>query len=228
MPREPVDVPLAELTEALDLIKDDLVYRWMRRAQKVAINGWKNSATAPGVAARFLPEGKAFYHFSDRMRKYRYSKGNLPDYVRSGSLKAALLARSPHSENTGGTEVVTRFSIYGGALNALSRLHGAIRFEKEKKHITAHRRSYDVVRKGRSVHVSAYDQRATVVVYERTPAPKSYADEFGITPADQSDIIRRVDEEFIKIYRKAAFNNRGDVKRSALEKYHDAQEREAA
>ncbi len=220
------DVPMPAITEAIELLRDDLLYRWRRQSQKRALLRWRDRTQPPGVMARFLPGGKPYYHFSDRRFKYRKGKGYLPDYVKTGRFRDALKTRNPKSMNTGGTEVITKLSIDGGPLNALSNIKGVQREVVTKERVLIHRRAYTATRHYRSansqhlhsatatVSVRAYDQHQMKFVHKRTPAIRSYRDEFQMTPQDEMLIREYNDEEFKATVRAHAFTKNGKAKKS--------------
>lgn len=215
------DVPLAEITAAVEQIRNEALYTWRRKAQKIALLGWRDSSVPPGVSARFTPAGKDFYHFSKRKRKYWKAKGRSPDYVRTGAFRDSLLKRVPHSANTGKTsgEVRTTLSIDGGALNALSTKRGYTKLHVDRVTKVTHQPDYTRTIHGKTIAVRGSDQRRTYLEIQYDMASRSYRDEFQITDADLRDIEARDAIAFREIVRNAVFTKSGQLKSSALDKF---------
>lgn len=215
--------PLKDLTAQLVLFRDQYLYRWMRSAQKRAVIAWRDRREYPGLAFRFSDEGKRRYGFSDRTGRYDNSKHYAPDYVNTGRFRDALLARQPKSVNTGGDTVITRFSIFGGALNLMGSQRGVVnevrKVERKRVQKLAHQRR---TKTGKTVNVRGYEQWSTFVNIERTHAARTYRDEWSLTAADLAWIADETSANFRATITGGKLTSRGFVSASARAQFRAA------
>ncbi len=233
MPQQVTAGPLKDLTATLTLFRDEYLYRWMRAAQKAAVVSWRDRREFPGAAARFTHDGGRAYGFSNRTGFYDQSKGYAPDYVNTGRFRDAVLSRKPKSANTGGDTVITRFSIFGGALNLIGNLHGVVSQVRKIERKRVQRRAYTRVQKhgaqaGKTQHVAGYEQWSTFVNVERTHAPLSYSQEFALREADYAWIAAETSANFRAIITSGKLTPRGFVSAGARAQFRKALEEEAS
>ncbi|MEY2855634.1 MAG: hypothetical protein RL030_2766 [Pseudomonadota bacterium] len=221
---------LPDITAWVQQLKDVYVYRWMREAQKAAVNAWMQRAIGPGVKARFTDAGARFYGFTNRNGFYDQWKGYLPDFVLTGSFRDQVLARKPRSANTGGGDVITRVSIYGGVLNALSGLRGEINVVRSRVTEVVTVPSYTRVQNGVTKTIKGYQQSKSHTKVTSSPAPKTYAEEYAVTSADIAWVQAETQRQFHAIVAKRGINKRSGGLRAKVRAAaaDDSDEKEAA
>lgn len=216
--------PLIDLPALLAALKDEYLAKWTKKAQRQSLVEWRDNTQPPGVRARFLESGADYYDQSDRSFKYRKRKGFLPNYVYTGRLREQLMKRRPVSPKTGNTDVVSRFSLMGGALNLLngSTMKGFrgtyTVVVKELVRVRAHHR---VSRLGKGYDVRAYTQTQTHKRTNGTVSNKTYAEEFQIATGDKLWINRRTEQLREQIIRKAVLTKGGGLRRGARARFND-------
>lgn len=217
MAKPPADVPLKDITAILDNFVDAAV-TWTKKAQRSAVIEWRDRTQAPGVRVRFLPAGKQAYDFSMRSRGYQRKKGaKTPDYVYTGAFRESLMARKPKTK-VEGHDVVTRFSLMGGAMNLLAGKRGARTQTEVVKTETVAVKSH--IRSGHTVQ--AYNQTRRELRVQRTPASRTYAQEFAIQVQDQAWINARTNQRLLEIVRRAAFKKNGQLRDSFRDEMRQA------
>lgn len=207
---------MPDMEQVIAQMRAGIFTRLMRRAQRMALIEWRDRKAMPGLAYRFTHEGNKAYSFSARSLKYNKSKGFLPDFVRTGALRDAVLARKPHSVNGGG-EAVTRFKYGGLSLNFLTSKYGtaAVSHSTSRAMITveSYSRKTD---KGTAIEVKGYQRSQVIHHTTRTKVTRSMADEYGDFSRDASWLRQRVGELFRDLVRTVAIRN-GKLKSSYAE-----------
>jgi hypothetical protein len=144
-------------------------------------------------------------------------KGNLPDYVFTGRFRGALEKRKARRISTPG-ETVTRFSIFGGALNLLGAHRGKISevISSDRKLVTrpAHRRRNP--RTGGVVNVRGYQQMSVKTTRTVTKSPRTYAEEWAYKPGETAQVQRDADRLILEGFRSAIYDPRTGQIRSSV------------
>ncbi len=228
------NVVLKDITATIDNIRYKYLIRWMRSSQRAAVLEWRDREIPPGVKVRFNRLGKAFYGFSNRRERYRRKKGHSPDYVKTGTFREQVMHRKPQAIVSGG-QVVTKFSIGGGAMNLLTNVRGIKRevYLRETKsvNVRAYTQARSVHGKHPAVHkvaVRGYAQKRTSTKATSTPADKTYRQEFELVPADLEFMKFKAEQNFIETYRGAAFTSKGELRKSVRLKFRNGGDEEVA
>lgn len=212
--------PLTHLMKLAETLRGDVFARWMKRAQKAALIAWRDRKIMPGLAARFTREGASFYRFSPTPNRYAKSKGNLPEYVKTGRLRDLMRTRMTRSKH--GADVVTSIRFGGGPLNFLTAIGGVVTTRKDKVTGTELVNAYSYPRRTKAgatvtISVASYGRRYSRVRTTLIRSGISYAAQFGDLSRDREWIRVRSLVEFRRILRGAAFDKNGVLKSTVLE-----------
>ena len=197
-----------DLDRLVAQLRGDLFVRWMKQAQKAALIDWRDRSGTPGLAARFTKAGDSYYGFTPRSKSYNKKKGGLPDFVFTSALREMMKSRQPKSINNGNTEAITRIKFGGGALNFLQSVKKTLGFtitvSSTKTAVEAYFRRGKAVKgyQGTRKHRTISTTRGTV----------DYAEEYGRLGRDIPWLKSKVQENFIRIFRKAALTKGGTLK----------------
>lgn len=236
----PGEVVLSDLQGVIDDLKDGVLNRWQAKAQKGALEEWRDKPDAPGVKARFTDQGAKAYGFANRSMAYTKGyvvvggthvpldssadglrhKGDLPPFVyrgRAGGLMGKVLARKPKTKRNAGA-VSTRLSIMGGVLNLLGAQNqrGYRREEARRSVEPGTRGPFTRNTRWGPVQVRQHDFRRVTIDWDIQLADRTYAEEFAVKKEDETWVRRRTDELLLEIYRKQGFTKRGKRKRGAF------------
>lgn len=230
--------PYPDLYAVLDLLRSDIWLRWMRKAQKLALEEWQMRKKWPGLQARFRRENTQEMGLGDplRFKGSGASRRNNHPFFRTGSLFKRVMWAKPKAKTTSKTKAKTVLSYGGGALNFLRNVRPVVGRAAQQvssvvqvpgHQVAAHTRRTG----GRSVGVDAHQRNAyamtrTYTKYVPTYAPKSYAEAYEGGPEDNEFIAERTEFYFMEIVRKAALTKTGKLKVSFVSKL--AQEGESS
>jgi hypothetical protein len=201
----PAVVPLPQLQAMAASLAEPVWRRLMTRAQKAALIQWRDSTTAPGLAARMTRAGKDAYGYADRISTPRRKRGTAAAFNKSGALARMLATRRPRGIRDPAM-VRTRLAIGGGALNFLGGMRGGtvstvrvpVAVQISAHAVRTHTR--------RSTGVAAYARASYSAIRIRRRTNRQEWEDFS---KDAPGLRRMVADHFLTIVRSAAYTKTG-------------------
>lgn len=206
---------------------EGIIAKGHRIAWKIYRDGTLRDRFAPGnyqrwgFAMRARPKGKI----------YRYADGSptgadtrKPAFVSTGAMRDQMAKRNSRRADSP-TEVRTKFSIFGGALNAMGNKRGNIsEVASEKRQMVtrpAHTRRDG--RSGKVVQVRSYRQESVRRTYTYTKSPRTYAEEWAFRPTEIQAVQNDADRLILEGFRTAIYDRRtGQIRTSIRERMRGA------
>lgn len=202
------DLPMPDLQSLVADILPALTERWVRAGQRAAWRSWRDDPK--GMGARFDRRlQSSLYKFSDRKPSRNRS---VLDYVYTGAFRRSLAKRNPTRGRDPGGAIATRFSIFGGVLNALGqdRMRGVTaRREIVESTTMQFPASTRRLPSGQTVPVAGFTRTQHVRRTEWTHAAQTYAQEWAFRPFELADVKARADAEITARFRRSALRRVG-------------------
>jgi hypothetical protein len=195
-----ISPPWPQLAAMTKDLKDGILTRILKAGMRSGLTKWRDKY----VPLRFSKQAHNEYGFANRSVSYSKRrlkgskgvfKGALPDFVYTGRLRDSLLKRKPRATKSETGSISYKYSIFGGVMNLLGGQRGYFRevtsTKRQVKKVKPHMR--------RGSPVSGHDRVVMAKTWEISLSPKTYAQEWALTPQEHAAAVVLVNDETRRI-----------------------------
>ena len=203
---DPLTAPWPQLAAMAQELKDGILTRIVKAGMRAGLTRWRDEF----IPLRFSHAAHSLYGFANRSVSYSKRrlkgsngvyKGNLPDFVFTGRFRDSLLKRNPKAINDSAYFATYKFSIFGGVMNAIGDKRGYINEITSREKVTETVKAH--TRKG--VTVRPHQRTGYRKTWKITASPRTYAQEWALTPAERAAAVSLVNEETRRILASAKY-----------------------